>query len=115
MSVDTSPDAQAAEEPVQPVGTYEFDEYAGHGDFEPLTAKLLYKPPKRTINPDPSLGWIRRVSPIVRAHWFSFALALSMALAAIITRVMIPRFVGNAINDALVRPAGTRTSSATMP
>jgi ATP-binding cassette, subfamily B, bacterial len=109
VSVDTSPDAQAAAEPVQPVGAYEFDEYAGHGDFEPLTAKLLYKPPKRTINPDPSLGWIRRVSPIVRAHWFSFALALSMALAAIVTRVMIPRFVGNAINDALVRPAGTRT------
>jgi ATP-binding cassette, subfamily B, bacterial len=109
MSIDTSPEAPAAEEPVQPVGTYQFDEYAGHGDFEPLTAKLLYKPPKRTINPDQSLGWIRRVSPIVRAHWFSFALALGMALAAIITRVMIPRFVGNAINDALVRPVGTRT------
>jgi ATP-binding cassette subfamily B protein len=107
--LDISPGAPPSEKPAAPVGAYEFDEYAGRGDFEPLTAKLRYQPPKRTINPDRSLGWIRRVMPIVRAHWISFGLALGMALAAIIVRVTIPRVVGNAINDALVRPAATRT------
>ena len=108
MSVDVSADAPTAEEPLPPVGSYEFDDY-GKGGFEPLTAKLRYTPPKRTIDPDPSLGWIRRVMPIVTAHWLSFALALSTALVAIVVRVLVPLVVGSAINDALVRPAATRT------
>ena len=109
MSIDTSPESLTTAEPVQPVGSYQFDEYAGHGDFEPLTAKLQYTPPKRTINPDQSLGWIRRVAPIVRAHWVSFTVALTTALLAIVTRVLVPLVVGSAINDALVRPPATRT------
>ncbi len=47
--------------------------------------------------------------PIVTAHWFSFALALGTALVAIVVRVLVPLVVGSAINDALVRPAATRT------
>ena len=39
MSLDTSPEAPTAVEPLAPVGTYQFDDY-GHGNFEPLTASF---------------------------------------------------------------------------
>ena len=91
-----------------PVGAYEFDSVTDPGGFEPVTTRLRYRPPRRTINPDPSLGWIRRATPIVYSHWVSFSMALSMALVGIVTRVMIPRWVGYAINEALVRPKATR-------
>jgi ATP-binding cassette subfamily B protein len=90
------------------VGAYEFDSETDPGGFEPVTTHLRYQPPRRTIDPDQSKGWIKRFLPIVYAHWFAFAMALSMALIGIITRVMIPRWVGYAINEALVRPKATR-------
>jgi len=91
-----------------PVGAYEFDAVTDPGGFEPVRSRLRYTPPRRTIDPDQSLGWIRRVLPIVYSHWVSFSMALSMALVGIIARVMIPRWVGYAINEALVRPKATR-------
>jgi ATP-binding cassette, subfamily B, bacterial len=102
MSVDERVDK------LPPVGAYEFDSVTDPGGYEPVRSTLRYTPPKRTIDPDPSLGWIRRVLPIVYAHWVSFSIALSMALVGIFTRVMIPRWVGYAINEALVRPKPTR-------
>jgi len=110
VSVDTPVGAVGTDPPaLPPIGTYQFDDTTDPGGYEPVTAKLLHPPPRRTINPDQSLGWIRRVQPIVRAHWVSFCLALTMALIGIVARVMIPRWVGYAINEALVRPPATRT------
>jgi ATP-binding cassette, subfamily B, bacterial len=106
VSIDTPTEGVVG---LPPVGTYQFDDLSDPGGFEPVTARLGYPPPRRTIDPDQSLGWIRRVAPIVRAHRVSFMLALSMALVGIVSRVMIPRWVGYAINEALVRPAATRT------
>jgi ATP-binding cassette subfamily B protein len=91
-----------------PLGAYQFDTGTDPGGFEPVSTRLRYRPPKRTIDPDRSKGWIRRVLPIMFAHWVAFSLALSMALVGIITRVMIPRWVGYAINEALVPPKGAR-------
>jgi len=105
MSVDERLDGARK---LPPVGAYEFDSVTDPGGFEPVTTRLRYRPPRRTINPDPSLGWIRRATPIVYSHWVSFSMALSMALVGIVARVMIPRWVGYAINEALVRPKATR-------
>ena len=90
------------------VGAYEFDAGTDPGGYEQVGTHLRYKPPRRTIDPDQSKGWIKRVLPIVYAHWFAFTMALSMALVGIIAKVMIPRWVGYAINEGLVPPASKR-------
>ncbi len=91
-----------------PIGAYEFDSTTDPGGFEPVATRLRYHPPKRTIDADQSKGWVRRVRPIVMAHWVCFSMALSMALIAVIAQVAIPRWIGYAIDEALARPKATR-------
>ena len=81
---------------------------AGASPFEPLTARLRYRPPSATIDPDTSKGWIRRVMPIVKSHWVMFALAMGASIISMVSRVLIPRYVGYALDQALIRPAATR-------
>jgi ATP-binding cassette subfamily B protein len=91
-----------------PIGVYQFDSTTDPGGFEPVATRLRYRPPKRTIDPDQSKGWIRRVLPIVRAHWVCFSMAMSMALVAVVAQVAIPRWVGYAIDEGLAAPKLTR-------
>jgi ATP-binding cassette subfamily B protein len=86
------------------------DEGGGPSPFEPLTAELRYRPPRAEIDPDQSKGWIRRVMPLVKSHWVIFVLALGGSLVSMFCRVLVPRYVGYAVDQALIRPAGTRVS-----
>jgi len=67
--------------------------------YEPLPPPAHYEPPGGRIHPDPSLGWIRRMLPVVRPHRRSFAIAMGMAAIALLSNVAIPAVVGAGIDD----------------
>ncbi|HEX4902018.1 MAG TPA: ABC transporter ATP-binding protein [Acidimicrobiales bacterium] len=67
--------------------------------YEPLPPTARYAPPGGRIDPDASLGWIRRMFPVVRPHRRSFAVALAMAAVALGSNVAIPAVVGSGIDE----------------
>jgi ATP-binding cassette, subfamily B, bacterial len=66
--------------------------------FEPLPPAAHYDPPGGRIHPDTSLGWIRRMLPVVRPHRRSFTIAMGMAAVALGSNVAIPAVVGAGID-----------------
>jgi len=60
-------------------------------------------PPSATLDPDPTLGWFRRLLPLFRARWRLIAAALSAGLVMIACGVALPRIVMEAIDVALTR------------
>ncbi len=66
--------------------------------FEPLPPTAHYDPPKGRPDPDQSLGWIRRMWPLVWAEKRKFMPALGMALVALLANVAIPAVVGEGID-----------------
>jgi len=67
--------------------------------YEPLPPAARYAPPTGRIDPDASLGWIRRMLPVVRGHRRSFAIAMAMAAIALLSNVAIPAVVGAGIDE----------------
>lgn len=67
--------------------------------FEPSPPRAHYGPPSGRIHPDPSLGWIRRMQPVVAGHKRSFVIAMSMAAVALTANVAIPAVVGAGIDE----------------
>ncbi|MGK2929194.1 MAG: ABC transporter ATP-binding protein [Acidimicrobiales bacterium] len=67
--------------------------------FEPAPPRAHYGPPNGRIHPDPSLGWIRRMQPVVAGHKRSFVIAMSMAAVALTANVAIPAVVGTGIDE----------------
>jgi ATP-binding cassette subfamily B protein len=74
---------------------------ASERELEPLAAVSRYPPPKATIAPDRSLGWIRRMAPILRAHGYKFTVAMVGSLVGLLLNVSAPRIIQIAIDDAL--------------
>jgi len=54
------------------------------------------------IDPDPELGWIRRLWPILRQHRRSVSWSLAAAVAAVGSQTAIPAITKTAIDGALV-------------
>ncbi len=77
--------------------------------FEPDPPPALYPPPSGRIDPDTSLGWIRRMAPVVMGHKRSFAIAMGMAAVALFSNVAIPAVVGSGIDE--IRSDGDRVST----
>jgi ATP-binding cassette subfamily B protein len=71
--------------------------------FEPVAVERRYPPPRARIHPDPSLGWLRRVVPIVMAHRVLFFGSLALALVSMLAQVAIPAVIRAAIDQALTR------------
>ncbi len=67
--------------------------------FEPAPPRAHYGPPNGRIHPDLSLGWIRRMQPVVAGHKRSFVIAMSMAAVALTANVAIPAVVGAGIDE----------------
>jgi ATP-binding cassette, subfamily B, bacterial len=67
--------------------------------YEPLPPAAHYDPPAGRIHPDTTLGWIRRMLPVVRAHRRSFTIAMVMAAIALGSNVAIPAVVGAGIDE----------------
>lgn len=67
--------------------------------YEPAPPTAHYGPPTGPIHPDPSLGWIRRMQPVVAGHKRSFIIAMAMAAVALTANVAIPAVVGSGIDE----------------
>ncbi len=67
--------------------------------YEPMPPAAHYDPPSGRIHPDPSLGWLRRMQPIVGSHKRSFVIAMAMAAIALLSNVAIPAVVGSGIDS----------------
>jgi ATP-binding cassette subfamily B protein len=91
------------------VGTDAADRHGGildgHGlplaAYVPMGAASRYEAPKNTVNPDRSLGWIRRASPIVMAHKKQWFAAVLFAFAGLMVQVWIPLLLQNGITDTI--------------
>jgi ATP-binding cassette subfamily B protein len=69
--------------------------------FEPLGVPDDVGPPAAVVDPDASLGWIRRMWPLLRVRRGSFFAALFAALTAMVAGVLIPRITMDAIDLGL--------------
>ncbi len=67
--------------------------------YEPMPPAAHYAPPAGRVHPDSSLGWIRRLQPVVWGHKRSFLIAMSMAAVALVSNVAIPAVVGAGIDE----------------
>jgi len=87
-----------------------FDVDGPPSPFEPIAVVDQYGPPRATIDPDRSKGWIRRVSPLVRARRTQFVGGLLCALFAMLAQILTPRVIMAGIDSAL-----TERSTGLMP
>ena len=97
---------RSGEHPPDPIGS--FDLHDQSLPFEPVTARLRYPPPQATIDPDTSKGWIARMWPVLRSHTALFVVALLAGMVSMIVRVLVPRVVGTAVDQALLPAEGSR-------
>jgi ATP-binding cassette subfamily B protein len=77
----------------------------------PLDELARYGPPETVPNPDPSLGWIRRLLPVVAAYRWSLILTIAffsigMALRAVIPRVLMAGIDNGVAGDDSLVPYG---------
>ena len=69
--------------------------------FEPLAVAATWPAPKASIHPDRSLGWFRRVWPVLATRRYRFFGALTGAVVAMVFGVLLPRVTMAAIDTAL--------------
>jgi ATP-binding cassette subfamily B protein len=70
--------------------------------WEPVGVVPRYDPPRATIDPDTTKGWLRRVRPIVFARGWLLGSSIALALVALFVQIAIPAVTARAIDDALV-------------
>ena len=70
-------------------------------EWEPVGVRPRYAPARAAVDPDPSLGWIRRLRPLLASHRAAVVLSISAALIAMLAQVAIPRVTMSAIDDGL--------------
>jgi ATP-binding cassette subfamily B protein len=74
---------------------------APESPFVPLAEPSRYRPPRATIDPDPSKSWLRRALPVVRAHRLMLGTCVAGTFLALVIQVQIPNYLGQAIDVAL--------------
>ncbi len=75
--------------------------------FEPVSEWSTYPPVEETIRSDSTLGWLKRISPVVLTHRWRIFWSVIAAVIAMVAQILVPRVVGLAIDRALI----TETSS----
>ena len=74
---------------------------SGTHPYEPVAVARRYPPPRCTVDPDTSKGWIRRVLPVALARPWLALFSILAALVAMGTSVVAPAVVRAAIDNAL--------------
>jgi ATP-binding cassette, subfamily B, bacterial len=69
--------------------------------FIPITEVAHNEAPRATIDPDKSLGWLRRVMPIMKAHKGIFITSLVLSFVGLVLQVQIPDLLNNAITNSI--------------
>ncbi len=72
----------------------------GH-EFEPVAIQRHRPAPTAGVHPDRSLGWIRRMLPVVLDNKFTYFGTLALASLAMILQVALPAVIRSAIDQAL--------------
>jgi ATP-binding cassette, subfamily B, bacterial len=75
----------------------------------PVAVEPRHAGAKATVDPDRSLGWIRRAWPIVRSHKLVFSASLVATVAALAVQLAAPLVLMDAIDHALVERTGSLT------
>ncbi len=70
--------------------------------YEPVGVVPRYPAPRRTIDPDPTKGWIRRMRPVVMAHGGLLWTSVLAALVAMVAQVAVPAVISLAIDKAII-------------
>jgi ATP-binding cassette subfamily B protein len=107
--VSLTEDRTGQDEQVAPGPTPGFDVDAPATRFEPLPPPVEYRSPRGHVHPDTSLGWVRRMWPVVWAEKRRFTIALGMAFIALLANVAIPAVVGEGIDEIRAEGDGVRT------
>src|SRR4051794_38394700 len=68
--------------------------------FEPLTITPRYPAPRAHVNADRSVGWIRRLLPLMRPQLGLMVVGMVTAVAAMVLRVIIPRITQAAVDNS---------------
>ncbi len=71
-------------------------------EFQPVAEVARYRAPRATINPDQSLGWVRRVWPIVMTYKLLLFSSIGLGVVSIAINVTIPLVTARAIDNALI-------------
>lgn len=69
--------------------------------FEAAPAPVRHLMPTGDIDPDQSLGWLRRLAPVLRRHQGTVVRSLLLALLAIAVQTAVPALTGRIIDDAI--------------
>ncbi|MBM36836.1 MAG: ABC transporter ATP-binding protein [Acidimicrobiaceae bacterium] len=70
--------------------------------FEPVRDWSTYPPVQETIRSDGSLGWLKRISPVVLTHRWRILWSVVAALVAMVAQILVPRVIGLAIDRSLI-------------
>jgi len=81
-------------------------------DFEPISVQARHKPPGAGIDPDTSLGWFRRLRPVIGQHRRPLVVGLVTGAIALVLQVSVPAVVRNAIDASRASDRGELTTWA---
>ena len=70
--------------------------------YEPVGVVPRYPAPRRSIDPDTTKGWIRRMLPVVTAHGPLLWTSILAALVAMVAQVAVPAVTSRAIDRAII-------------
>jgi len=70
--------------------------------FEPVRDWSTYPRVEETIRSDTSVGWLKRISPIVLTHRWRILWSVVAALVAMVAQILVPRVIGLAIDRSLI-------------
>ncbi len=69
--------------------------------YEPVAVQRRFDPPRRSIDPNSSHHWVRRLAPLIAARRWRFIIAMIAGVGGLITQVAVPAIIGNAIDNGL--------------
>jgi ATP-binding cassette subfamily B protein len=68
--------------------------------YEPVVVVSRYERPPSPIDPDPELGWMRRLFPLVKARRGLFTIAVLTGVVALVSQVAVPAVLRLGIDAA---------------
>jgi ATP-binding cassette subfamily B protein len=70
--------------------------------YEPVGVVPRYPAPRRSVDPDPTKGWVRRMLPVITAHRGLLWTSIAAALVAMGAQVAVPAVTRQAIDQAVI-------------
>lgn len=77
--------------------------------FERVGIEARHRAPQATLDPDTSLGWLRRLKPVILQHRRPMAIGAMTGLIALVLQVAVPATVRSAIDSTVAGERGDLT------